>query len=52
MQEKWKELGKNEEEIADAKGKLTEAVKKVLKKLDDLQFFLGKILGIVSCCKF
>jgi len=42
LQEKWKELEWNEEQTGIAKTKLTEAVKKVLPKLDDYQFFLGE----------
>lgn len=42
LQEKWKEQGKSDAEISEAKTKLTEAVKKVLTKFDDLQFFLGE----------
>jgi len=42
LQEKWKELEWNEEQTGIAKTKLTEAVKKVLPKLDDFQFFLGE----------
>jgi len=42
LQEKWKENGLSEEAIAEAKVKLTDAVKKVLKNLDDYQFFLGE----------
>jgi len=42
LQEKWKELEYSEEEINTAKTKLTEAVKKVLPKLGDYQFFLGE----------
>lgn len=42
LQEKWKELEWSDEKINDAKAKLTEAAKRVLKKLDDVQFFLGE----------
>jgi len=42
LQEKWKELEWADDQIAEAKGKLTEGVKKVLKNLDDYQFFLGE----------
>jgi len=42
LQEKWKELEWSEEQTGIAKTKLTEAVKKVLPKLDDYQFFLGE----------
>lgn len=34
-------MGKSDAEIADAKSKMTEAVKKVLPKLGDMQFFMG-----------
>uniref|UniRef100_A0A1W7R9G7 Translationally-controlled tumor protein homolog n=1 Tax=Hadrurus spadix TaxID=141984 RepID=A0A1W7R9G7_9SCOR len=42
LQDKWKEVGKTEEEITIAKAKITEAVKKILPKLSDVQFFLGE----------
>lgn len=42
LQDKWKELGKSESEINEAKSKFTEAVKKVLPKLGDFQFFMGE----------
>ncbi|CAG2115355.1 unnamed protein product [Medioppia subpectinata] len=42
LQDKWKELEFSEDEINTAKTKLTEAVKKVLPKLGDYQFFLGE----------
>nr|G3LU44.1 RecName: Full=Translationally-controlled tumor protein homolog; Short=LiTCTP; AltName: Full=Histamine-releasing factor; Short=HRF [Loxosceles intermedia]AEN55462.1 translationally controlled tumor protein [Loxosceles intermedia] len=42
LQDKWKEMEKSESEINEAKTKLTEAVKKVLPKLSDLQFFMGE----------
>ncbi|XP_074605077.1 translationally controlled tumor protein [Brevipalpus obovatus] len=42
LQEKWKELGFTDEQVAEAKAKITDAVKKVLPKLDDVQFFLGE----------
>jgi hypothetical protein len=42
LQEKWKESGMSDDKIADAKGKFTTAVKTVLPKLGDLQFFLGE----------
>jgi len=42
LQDKWKEMGKNDTEIAEAKSKITEAVKKVLPKLADFQFFMGE----------
>jgi len=42
LQEKWKELEWSEDQINQAKTKLTEAVKKVLPKLGDYQFFLGE----------
>ncbi len=41
LQEKWKALEYSDDEINNAKTKLTEAVKKVLPKLGDYQFFLG-----------
>nr|DAA34555.1 TPA_exp: microtubule-binding protein [Amblyomma variegatum] len=55
LQEKWKEEGKSTEEIEDAKAKLTAAVKKVLPKLDDYQFFLGESCnaeGIVGLLEY
>jgi hypothetical protein len=42
LQEKWKENGMSDDEINEAKAKLTEGVKKVLKNLDNYQFFLGE----------
>ncbi|XP_054719459.1 translationally-controlled tumor protein homolog [Uloborus diversus] len=42
LQEKWKEIGRSDNEISDAKAKLTEAVKKVLPKIGDVQFFMGE----------
>ena len=44
LQEKWKELEYSEDKINEAKAKLTEAVKKIRPKLEDVQFFLGKII--------
>ncbi|KAF7490930.1 hypothetical protein SSS_07138 [Sarcoptes scabiei] len=55
LQEKWKELEWSEDQIADAKAKLTEAVKKILPKVDDSQFFLGESSnpdGIVGVLEF
>lgn len=42
LQEKWKELEWSDEKIANAKAKLTEGVKKMLPKVGDAQFFMGK----------
>ncbi|CAL1261223.1 unnamed protein product [Larinioides sclopetarius] len=42
LQDKWKELGMSDSEISDAKSKFTEAVKKVLPKIGDYQFFMGE----------
>jgi len=42
LQDKWKEVGKSDSEIADAKAKFTIAVKKILPKVADLQFFMGE----------
>lgn len=42
LQDKWKENGMSDSEIADAKSKFTDAVKKVLPKIGDLQFFMGE----------
>lgn len=55
LQEKWKELEWNEEQTNIAKTKLTEAVKKVLPKLDDYQFFLGESVnpdGMVALLEY
>lgn len=43
LAEKWKEMEWTAEQIEDAKKKITEAVKLVRPKLDDVQFFTGKI---------
>uniref|UniRef100_A0A2I9LPT5 Translationally-controlled tumor protein homolog n=1 Tax=Centruroides hentzi TaxID=88313 RepID=A0A2I9LPT5_9SCOR len=42
LQDKWKEVGKTDDEINHAKAKITEAVKKILPKLSEVQFFLGE----------
>ena len=42
LSDKWKEMDKSEAEINEAKQKLTEAVKKVLPKLSEFQFFMGE----------
>lgn len=42
LQEKWKEVGMDDSAVAEAKTKFTEAVKKVLPKIGDLQFFMGE----------
>lgn len=42
LMEKWKELEWSEDKVADAKSKFTNAAKMFLKKLDDVQFFLGE----------
>lgn len=42
LQEKWKEVDMTDSQIAEAKTKFTEAVKKVLPKIGDLQFFMGE----------
>ncbi|XP_054722213.1 translationally-controlled tumor protein homolog [Uloborus diversus] len=42
LQDKWKEMGKNDNEINEAKSKFTDAVKKVLPKIGDYQFFMGE----------
>jgi len=49
LQEKWKENGMAEDKISDAKAKLTDAVKKVLKNLDEYQFFLGESTNPDGC---
>ena len=35
-------MGKSDDEIKEARDKITGAVKKVLPKLDDVKFFLGE----------
>lgn len=55
LMDKWKEEGKSEEEINEAKSKLTEAVKKVLPKIGDVQFYLGESAnpdGIVALLEY
>lgn len=42
LQDKWKEMGKSDSEMTEAKSKFTEAVKKVLPKIGDMQFFMGE----------
>lgn len=42
LQEKWTELEWSSDKINDAKAKFTTAAKVFLKKLDDVQFFLGE----------
>ncbi|GFR08819.1 translationally-controlled tumor protein homolog, partial [Trichonephila clavata] len=42
LMDKWKELEKSDSEISEAKSKFTEAVKKVLPKIGDYQFFMGE----------
>ncbi|GFQ78786.1 translationally-controlled tumor protein homolog [Trichonephila clavata] len=42
LMDKWKELDKSDSEISEAKSKFTEAVKKVLPKVGDCQFFMGE----------
>ncbi|GFS77526.1 translationally-controlled tumor protein homolog [Trichonephila clavipes] len=42
LMDKWKELGQSDTEISEAKSKFTEAVKKVLPKIGDYQFFMGE----------
>lgn len=41
LQDKWKELEWSEEKIAEAKAKLTQAVKKILPVVGDASFFMG-----------
>ncbi|XP_076331059.1 translationally controlled tumor protein [Tachypleus tridentatus] len=55
LQSKWKELGWTEDQIAEAKTKLTEAVKKVIPKLNDCEFFYGESMnsdGMVALCEY
>lgn len=47
LQEKWKELGFSEEKITEAKAKLTEAVKKILPKVGDASFYMGKFTSSI-----
>lgn len=42
LQEKWKTLGLTDEQLEEYKTKFTAAVKKVLPKLDDVEFYLGE----------
>jgi len=42
LQDKWKENEMTDEQMAEAKSKFTEAVKKILPKIGDLQFFMGE----------
>ncbi|XP_013772058.1 translationally-controlled tumor protein homolog [Limulus polyphemus] len=55
LQNKWKELEWTEDQITEAKAKLTDAVKKVAPKLNDCQFFLGESMnpdGMVALCEY
>ncbi|OTF81491.1 translationally-controlled tumor protein-like protein [Euroglyphus maynei] len=55
LQEKWKSLEWSDEQIAEAKAKFTEAVKKILPKVNDAQFYLGNSSnpdGIVGILEF
>ena len=42
LQDKWKEMGLSDEQLSEHKDKFTIAVKKVLPKLDDVQFYMGE----------
>lgn len=42
LQDKWKEMELTPEQLAEYKEKFTLAVKKVLPKLDDVEFYLGE----------
>ncbi|XP_015906873.1 translationally-controlled tumor protein homolog [Parasteatoda tepidariorum] len=42
LQDKWKENEMSDDQIADAKAKFTTAVKKILPKIGDYQFFMGE----------
>jgi hypothetical protein len=42
LQEKWKEMGLSDAELEDYKNKFTAAAKKVLPKLDDVEYFVGE----------
>jgi len=55
LMDKWKENGMDAEKIAEAKGKITDAVKKVLPKFDQFQFFLGSSVnpeGMVALLEY
>ena len=55
LQEKWKESGYTDEKLSEAKAKITEAVKKILPKVDDFQFFIGESSnpdGIVALLEY
>lgn len=49
LQEKWKELEWSDEQVNEAKAKLTEGVKKMLPKIGDCQFFLGTSTNPDGC---
>lgn len=42
LQEKWKSMELSEEQMAEYKDKFMAAVKKVLPKLDDVEFYVGE----------
>ncbi|XP_053207421.1 translationally-controlled tumor protein homolog [Panonychus citri] len=42
LADKWKEEGKSDEEIAEAKVKLTEAVKKIRPRLSEVSYYMGE----------
>ncbi|GIY64066.1 translationally-controlled tumor protein homolog [Caerostris darwini] len=42
LQDKWKEVGMSDSQISEAKSKFTEAVKRILPKIGDYQFFMGE----------
>lgn len=42
LQEKWKEMDLTPEQLEEYKTKFTNAAKKVLPKLDDVEFYLGE----------
>lgn len=42
LQDKWKEMELSPEQLAEYKEKFTNAVKKVLPKLDDVEFYVGE----------
>lgn len=42
LQDKWKEMGLSEDELKEYKEKFTLAAKKVLPKLDDVEYYVGE----------
>lgn len=53
--EKWKEMGLNDEQLAEYKEKFMTAIKKVLPKLDDVEFYVGESInpdGMVALLEY